>query len=86
MNAWRAKTWRRPGSRLAVGLEAARLADVFLDPGFFPIAGQRACRRGTSPAPEADEMSGDPAGGAARLKAVGNVLNVILSVIGHPPG
>ena len=57
---------RRLRAGLAIGLRQTRLAQALLGPRPFPMAGQCAGSRGTSPSPHPDDMSGDPAGRPAR--------------------
>src|SRR6266481_8266209 len=64
--AWRWLAPWRPGSGLTIGLEQPRLANAFAQPCPFPITSQRAGGGGASPPPHPDEMSGHPAGHAAR--------------------
>src|SRR4051812_20091604 len=73
----RLRQWGRPGPnpgrRTArtgpggpVGFGQPRLAFPVLDPGTLAIAGKRACGGGTRPAPDSDQLPGNPPGRSPR--------------------
>src|SRR6476646_4506761 len=64
--AWRLPAALRPRSGLTIGCRQARLTNPLPGAGAFPIPGQGAGNGGASPLPDADGVSGDAAGRAAR--------------------